>query len=152
MATHSIVLAWRIPGMGEPGGLPSMGSQSRARLKWLSSSIVVSTFSPQEKSHLCLKYCPSSLIQGALTISPGYIFLLEFTISQKISVFADHLTYKVSVCSYTIYIRSLSQIIILSLQFQEGWKRTKCEAWFISHQLLDIWAFLIKGGIRTSCS
>ena len=27
MATHSSVLAWRIPGMGEPGGLPSMGSQ-----------------------------------------------------------------------------------------------------------------------------
>ena len=26
MATHSNVLAWRIPGMGEPGGLPSMGS------------------------------------------------------------------------------------------------------------------------------
>ena len=25
MATHSIVLAWRIPGMGEPDGLPSMG-------------------------------------------------------------------------------------------------------------------------------
>ena len=26
MATHSSVLAWRIPGLGEPGGLPSMGS------------------------------------------------------------------------------------------------------------------------------
>ena len=26
MATHSSVLAWRIPGAGEPGGLPSMGS------------------------------------------------------------------------------------------------------------------------------
>jgi len=26
MATHSSVLAWRMPGMGEPGGLPSMGS------------------------------------------------------------------------------------------------------------------------------
>ena len=26
MATHSSVLAWRIPGMEEPGGLPSMGS------------------------------------------------------------------------------------------------------------------------------
>ena len=25
MATHSGVLAWRIPGMGEAGGLPSMG-------------------------------------------------------------------------------------------------------------------------------
>ena len=27
MATHSSILAWRIPGTGEPGGLPSMGSQ-----------------------------------------------------------------------------------------------------------------------------
>ena len=26
MATHSSVLAWRIPGTGEPGGLLSMGS------------------------------------------------------------------------------------------------------------------------------
>ena len=26
MATHSSVLAWRIPGTGEPGGLRSMGS------------------------------------------------------------------------------------------------------------------------------
>ena len=25
MATHSSVIGWRIPGMGEPGGLPSMG-------------------------------------------------------------------------------------------------------------------------------
>ena len=38
MATHSSILAWRIPGMEEPGGLPSMGSQSRRQLKWLSSS------------------------------------------------------------------------------------------------------------------
>ena len=29
MATHSSVLAWRIPGTGEPGGLPSMGSHSQ---------------------------------------------------------------------------------------------------------------------------
>ena len=28
MATHSSVLAWRIPRMGEPGGLPSMGSHT----------------------------------------------------------------------------------------------------------------------------
>ena len=39
MATHSSVFAWRIPGMGEPGGLPSMGvARSRTRLKRLSSS------------------------------------------------------------------------------------------------------------------
>ena len=40
MATHSSVLAWRIPGMREPGGLPDVYgvTQSRTRLKRLSSS------------------------------------------------------------------------------------------------------------------
>ena len=38
MATHSSVLAWRIPGTGEPGGLLSMGSHRVGRLKRLSSS------------------------------------------------------------------------------------------------------------------
>ena len=38
MATHSSVLAWRIPGMGEPGRLPSLGTQSRTQLKRLSSN------------------------------------------------------------------------------------------------------------------
>ena len=33
MATHCSVLAWRIPGTGEPGGLPSMGSH-RVRHDW----------------------------------------------------------------------------------------------------------------------
>ena len=33
MATHSSVLAWKIPGMEEPGGLPSMGvTQSQTQL------------------------------------------------------------------------------------------------------------------------
>ena len=38
MAPHSSVLAWRIPGTEEPGGLPSTGSQSGTRLKRLGSS------------------------------------------------------------------------------------------------------------------
>ena len=39
MATHSSVLAWRIPGTEEPVGLPSMGlHQSQTRLMRLSSS------------------------------------------------------------------------------------------------------------------
>ena len=33
MATHSSVLAWRIPGTGEPGGLPTMGMH-RVRHDW----------------------------------------------------------------------------------------------------------------------
>ena len=31
MATYSSILAWRIPGMGEPGGLPSVGSHRVGR-------------------------------------------------------------------------------------------------------------------------
>ena len=49
MATHSSVLAWRIPGTREPGGLLSLGSQSRIRLKRLSSSS-----SSSSSSNMCL--------------------------------------------------------------------------------------------------
>ena len=38
MATRSSVLAWRIPGTAEPGGLPSLGSHRVTWLKRLSSS------------------------------------------------------------------------------------------------------------------
>ena len=36
MATHSSILAWKAPWREEPGGLQSMGSQSRTQLKRLS--------------------------------------------------------------------------------------------------------------------
>ena len=39
MATYPCVLAWRIPGTGEPGGLPSMGSHRDGHEKRLSSSM-----------------------------------------------------------------------------------------------------------------
>ena len=37
MATHSGILAWRIPCTEESGGLPSIGSQSQTRLKRFST-------------------------------------------------------------------------------------------------------------------
>ena len=40
MATHCSVLAWRIPGTAEPGGLPSMGSH-RVRHDWSNLAVVV---------------------------------------------------------------------------------------------------------------
>ena len=57
MATHSSVLAWRILGTGEPGGLLSGVAQSRTRLKRLSgsSSFQLRAFSSvreRKKSHL----------------------------------------------------------------------------------------------------
>ena len=43
MATYSSVLAWRIPGMAEPGGLPSMESH-RVGYDWSDLSAVAAAF------------------------------------------------------------------------------------------------------------
>ena len=45
MATRSNVLAWRIPGTGEPGGLPSMGSH-RVRHNWSDLAAAAATQMP----------------------------------------------------------------------------------------------------------
>ena len=62
MATHSSVLAWKIPGTGEPGGLPSTGSQSQTWLKWCNSST-------NRKVSVCKKISPcliNKLLKGKI--------------------------------------------------------------------------------------
>ena len=46
MATHSSVLAWRIPGTGEPGGLLSMGSHRVGYIYQVNRSIIKSYQKP----------------------------------------------------------------------------------------------------------
>ena len=46
MATHSSVLAWSIPGMQEPGGLPSMGSH-RVGHNWSDLAAAVAVYGPR---------------------------------------------------------------------------------------------------------
>ena len=65
MATQSSVLAWRIPGMGEPGGLPSMGSQSWTQLKRHSSS----------RSY----YCVETVLQSDSVLLPSSVLYLTAT-------------------------------------------------------------------------
>ena len=48
MAAHSSVLVWRIPGMGEPGGLPSMGSH-RVRHDWSDFAAAAADFKRENK-------------------------------------------------------------------------------------------------------
>ena len=73
MATHSSVLAWRIPGMGEPGGLLSTGSH-RAGHDW------------------------SDLAAASRIDESGYIYKLDYqfgwchpTISSSVVPFSSHL-------------------------------------------------------------
>ena len=52
MATHSNVLAWRIPGTAEPGWLPSMGfAQSRTRLSDLTFTFYFHTLEKEMATH-----------------------------------------------------------------------------------------------------
>ena len=79
MTTYSGVLAWRIPGMGEPGGLPSMGLH-RVGNAWSDSSSsgrLVITFLPRSK-RLLISWLqsPSAVILEpknikSVTVSPS---------------------------------------------------------------------------------
>ena len=55
MAPHSSVLAWRIPGTGEPGGLPSVGSH-RVGHDWSDLAVAVSY-----QAFIMLRFVPSIL-------------------------------------------------------------------------------------------
>ena len=57
MAIHSSVLAWRIPGTGKPGGLLSMGSHSRRRLKRPSSSSRKGAWAVSEEKSVVILFC-----------------------------------------------------------------------------------------------
>ena len=65
MATHSSVLAWRIPGMGEPGGLQSMGSL-RVGHDWATSlSLSLSCIGEGNGNPLWCSYLENPRDQGA---------------------------------------------------------------------------------------
>ena len=69
MATHSGVLAWRIPGMGEPGGLLSMGSH-RVRHDWSDLAAAAATLRRVSPS------CP--LLSGRAETRTSICWLLWF--------------------------------------------------------------------------
>ena len=63
MATHSCVLAWRIPGMGEPDGLPSMGSHRvRHDRSDLAAAVLYRHFNQMQS------FCPSLLAKLVKTL------------------------------------------------------------------------------------
>ena len=67
MATHSSVLAWRIPGTGEPGGLPSLGSH-RVGHDW---------------SDLAAAAAEAVLISGMVGSRDSYILVLNIMLQIK---------------------------------------------------------------------
>ena len=66
MATHSTVLAWRIPETGEPGGLPSMGLHRVGHDR----SDLAAAAAAAEDSHFCFLYFKCK------TLNPRVLFWL----------------------------------------------------------------------------
>ena len=93
MATHSSVLAWRIPGTGEPGGLPSVGSH-RVGHDWsnLAAAAAAAIFCSMYIPHLlypfihqwtfrllpcpgCCKYCGSVHLGACIFLNYGFLWM-----------------------------------------------------------------------------
>ena len=70
MATHSSVLAWRIPGMGEPGGLPSMGSH-RVGHDWSDLAAAAAA------RHPMIFLCSCIFLQHCLLLTSLLLMLLQ---------------------------------------------------------------------------
>ena len=93
MATHSSVLAWRIPGAGEPGGLPSMGSHRVGQTfvgKVMSQlfnmlSKLVTAFLPRSK-HLLISWLqsPSAVILEPPKIKSNTVSTVSPSISHEV--------------------------------------------------------------------
>ena len=85
MAAHSSVLAWRIPGMGEPGGLPSMGSH-RVGYDWSDLAAAAGTkvrpFSivyPFSISEAVFNCCGISPVQDQVLFNSQWAVNQDFT-------------------------------------------------------------------------
>ena len=77
MAIHSSVLAWRIPGTGEPGGLPSMGSH-RVGHDWSDLA--------ERETKLSRTSCLTRSNEQVLVFEPPSVQLLDTTVQSKVHI------------------------------------------------------------------
>ena len=83
MATHSSVLAWRIPGMGEPCGLPSMGSTE------LDATEVTQQL--QQQSHATTELNAVNVIEMCCELKCTPVFILYRKKVRYLSFYIDHM-------------------------------------------------------------
>ena len=89
MATHSSVLAWRIPGTGEPGGLPPMGSH-RVGHDWSNLPAAAAANINTITIYICSLYEFMALISRILcsiqSLSHVWLFVTPWTAARQASL------------------------------------------------------------------
>ena len=86
MATHSSVLAWRLPGTGEPGGLPSMGSH-RVGHDWSDLAATAVYFKFQLLYSSILLGSSSDFLTLCFYIDQLFVIYVAIIFSKLLSVF-----------------------------------------------------------------
>ena len=99
MATHSSVLAWRIPGTGDPGGLPSMGSH-RVGHDWVDLAAATRLMTLCIFSCACWSFVYLWRNVYLLLIFKWFFFFLLFEVFFNYCIFL----YPLSSINYFIYL------------------------------------------------
>ena len=99
MATHSSVLAWRIPGVAEPSGLPSLGLH-RVGHNW--SDLAIAAFSPEgQRPASKVMFQPKVAVLTHLPLPPPLFSTLRFA-------FGNFLQERNKTASFIIYTSDMS--------------------------------------------
>ena len=147
MATHSSVLAWRIPGMGKPGGLPSMGSH-RVGHDWsdLAAAAACFLFQLFYSSHLTGSFLLFMFLVTTLTM---FIHSsLQFSYHSYLLLFVSHQVMSNSLrpCGLTgSSVHDISQAGMLawvgiSFSREYSWSRARTHVSCIGRWILYHWA------------
>ena len=133
MATHSSVLAWRIPGTAEPGGLPSLGLH-RVGHDW-SNSAAAAVSNSKERKYTKLK------IKAYRNASSSFYISKEPTSSDIGAKFIlSYLFMYLFSSEIAIEPRWQTNVQFLRLQLSQLW----LEGWITYLFVYGVWHLLVK--------
>ena len=114
MATHCSVLAWRIPGTGEPGGLPSMGSH-RVRHDWRDLPVAAADISGTRKwwNNRVMSGSPRNWNQGRESRRELYLCCCCFSLFLLRELCVSFICYSFCIHNFSKWISTVSMTNIL---------------------------------------